>query len=72
MPLTNVALTVLATDEPALTERLPALLRAKSKLLTLANHALAIELGLAEPLKALAFSIMSLEIVIGPEYFADD
>jgi hypothetical protein len=68
----NVALTVLLTEEPATTETLPELPSAKSKLLSLENHALATGLGFALFLKAWAFSSASVETLMGAEYFVDD
>ena len=70
MPLVNVALMVFVTEAPVTTEtfELPTV---KSKLI-LENQALDSELGSALFLKAFALSSVSVEIVIGPEYFFDD
>jgi hypothetical protein len=72
LPLANAALIVLLIDDPTKTERLPGLLRVKSKPVVFENQALASELGFALFLKALAFSRASVETVMGPEYFLDD
>jgi hypothetical protein len=57
LPDTNAALIVLATDEPAVTDLLPELLREKSKEETLlVNQALAIELDVMPLLNASAFT----------------
>ena len=72
LPLAKVALIVLLTEAPAMTETLLGLSSEKSNVLVLANHRLATELGFALFLKAWAFSHPSLEIVIGPEYLGDD
>jgi hypothetical protein len=60
------------TEEPATTERLPELLSVKSKPMVLANHALAISLGVKLLLKALALSSALFEMIIGDEYWSDD
>jgi len=72
LPLAKVAVIVLLTEAPAMTETLPELPNEKSNVLVLANQALATELGFELVLKAWAFSNTSLEMVIGPEYFGDD
>ena len=69
MPLDNVALILLLDELPAKTETLPELVSAKSKP---ENQALDSELGSALFLKAFALSSVSVETVIGPEYFFDD
>ena len=63
---------VFLTEAPVTSETLPELPTVKSKLLILENQALDSELGFALFLKALALSTVSVEIVIGPEYFLDD
>ena len=59
---------VLLDEEPASNETLPELPRVKSKLLVLANQALAISLGFRLGLKALALRSASVEMVTGDEY----
>jgi hypothetical protein len=44
-PDTNAALIVLVTDEPAVTDLFPVLLREKSKEVSFVNHTIASELG---------------------------
>ena len=57
LPDTNAAVIVSATDEPAITDLLPELLREKSKAETLlVNQALASELGVIPLLNASAFT----------------
>ena len=70
--MVNAALIGLLSDDPTKTERLPGLLRVKSKPVVLENQAFASKLGFALFLKALAFSRASVETVMGPEYFFDD
>jgi len=55
-PDTNAALIVLVTDEPAVTDLFPVLLREKSKEVSFVNQALANELGVIPLLNASAFT----------------
>jgi hypothetical protein len=56
LPDTNAALIVLVTDEPAVTDLFPVLLREKSKEVSFVNQALASELGVIPLLNAWAFT----------------
>lgn len=73
LPDTNAALIVLATDEPAVTDLLPELLREKSKAETLfVNQALAIELGVMPLLNASAFTRAVAVRMKGAAYCFED
>ena len=63
---------VLLPGDPATTDISPELLRAKSNKLVLPNHALATALELNFFLNAAALSRVSLERVMGDEYWVDD
>lgn len=56
LPDTNAALIVFVTDEPAVTDLFPVLLREKSKEVSFVNQALASELGVIPLLNAWAFT----------------
>jgi hypothetical protein len=56
LPDTNAVLIVFVTDEPAVTDLLPELLREKSNETSFVNHALACELGVIPLLKAWALT----------------
>ena len=56
LPDTNAALIVFVTDEPAVTDLFPVLLREKSKEVSFVNQALASELGVIPLLNAWVFT----------------
>jgi hypothetical protein len=62
----------LVGELPAKTEMLPEFVSIKSEGVVFENHALALELGFALFLNALALSNASTDMVIGPEYFFED
>jgi hypothetical protein len=71
-PDTNAALIVLVTDEPAVTDLFPVLLREKSKEVSFVNQALASELGVIPLLNASAFTREVVVSVKGAVYWLED
>ena len=72
LPDTNPALVVFVTDEPAVTELFPELLREKSKEVSFVNQALASELGVIPLLNASAFTREVLARMKGAVYCFED
>jgi len=66
LPETNVEVIVLDTEEPAITDWLPALLNEKSKALLRLNDALATALGLYPVMNATAFTVALFVSVMAP------
>jgi hypothetical protein len=66
LPETNVAVIELVTEEPAVTDLLPVLLREKSNGCATVNEALATPLGLYPLMNALAFTVALFVSVIAP------
>ena len=66
LPETNVAVIELVTDDPAVTDLFPVLLREKSNGCATLNEALAIALGLYPFMNALALTVALLARVIAP------
>jgi hypothetical protein len=66
LPETNVAMIELVTEEPAVTDLLPVLLRKKSNGCATVNEALATPLGLYPLMNALAFTVALFVSVIAP------
>ena len=72
LPDTNAALIVFVTDEPAVTELFPELLREKSKEVSFVNQALACELGVILLLNASAFTSVVAVRPKGAVYSLED
>jgi hypothetical protein len=66
LPDTNVAVIELVTDDPAITDLFPVLLREKSNGIATVNEALATPLGLYPLMNAAALTVALLASVIAP------